>query len=179
MNKGKIIYLNGVTSVGKTTLAREIQYLANTNFFYMSNDIFQQMVSNKFLQDNYWKYLSEAIIAMYHTAKTLSNMNINVIIDGMLLEMPEFQLNYTNSHYDLVKSILNDCPLILVKVFCPLDECKRRNIERGDRGIAQSDWQNEMMSKNIVYDIEVNTQLNKSKKCAELVLHKMIDLSTP
>lgn len=176
MNKGKIIFLNGVTSVGKTTLSKEIQNLANTNFYYLSNDIFQQMISEKFLQENYWKYLSEAIITMYHTAKTLSDRNIDVIIDGMILEMPEFLLNYNISHYKLVKSIFNDCPLILVNVFCPLDECRRRNIERGDRGIDQSDWQNEMMSKNIIYDIEVNTLLNNSKKCAELVLHKMINL---
>lgn len=105
VDKGKIIYLNGVTSTGKTTISNAIQHIANANFYHISFDMFQQMISMKFLQENYWKYLSEAIIATYHTAKTLSDMNINVIIDGMLLEMPEFQLNYQRSHYELFKSI--------------------------------------------------------------------------
>lgn len=173
VNKGKIIYLTGVTSSGKTLISKEIQSISDTNFYHLSNDMFQQMISNKFLQDNYWKYLSEAIIMMYRTVKLLSDMNISVIIDGMLLEMPEFQMNYNNSHYNLLRDIFSDCPLMLVNVFCPLEECKRRNIERGDRGANQSEWQDEMMAKNLLYDIEVNTSLNDSKKCAELILHKL------
>ena len=130
MNKGKIIYLNGVTSTGKTTLSKAIQQMADMNFYHMSFDMFQQMISMKFLNENYWKCLSEAIIATYHTAKILSDMNINVIVDGMLLEMPEFQLNYKKSHYEIFKSIFSDCPLLLIEVFCPLEECKKRNIHK-------------------------------------------------
>lgn len=175
MDKGIIIYLNGVTSTGKTTLSKSIQQIANLNFYHLSFDMFQQMISVKFLEENYWKYLSEAIITMYHTAKRMSDMNINVIVDGMLLEMPEFQLNYQKSHYELFKNILSDCPLSLVEVFCPLEECKKRNIERGDRGVDQSDWQSDMMAKNIEYDISVNTFVNSSEDCAKLVLDKLFD----
>jgi len=175
MNKGKIIYLNGVTSTGKTTLSKSIQQIANVNFYHMSFDMFQQMISMKFLQDNYWKYLSESIIIAYYTAKTMSDMNINVIIDGMLLEMPEFQLNYQKSHYEIFKDIFTDSSLLLVQVSCPLEECRKRNIERGDRGVDQSDWQNDKMAKNIEYDFVVNTFVNSSNECAELILSKLVD----
>jgi chloramphenicol 3-O phosphotransferase len=177
-NKGKIIYLNGVTSTGKTTLSKAIQQLANTNFYHISFDMFQQMISMKFLQENYWKYLSEAIIATYNTAKTLSDMNINVIIDGMLLEMPEFQLNYGKSHYEIFNNIFLNSPMLLTEVFCPLEECRKRNIERGDRGANQSDWQNDKMAKNIEYDFSVNTFANSSDICAELILSNLFDRFT-
>ena len=178
MNKGKIIYLNGVTSTGKTTLSKAIQQMADMNFYHMSFDMFQQMISMKFLNENYWKCLSEAIIATYHTAKILSDMNINVIVDGMLLEMPEFQLNYKKSHYEIFKSIFSDCPLLLIEVFCPLEECKKRNIERGDRGVDQSDLQNNQMAKSIEYDFSVNTLIYDSEECAKLILSKLFNTST-
>lgn len=178
VGKGKVIYLNGVTSTGKTTISNAIQNMANTNFYHMSFDMFQQMISMKFLHENYWKYLSEAIIATYHTAKTLSDMNINVIIDGMLLEMPEFQLNYQKSHYEIFKSIFSDSPVLLIEVFCPMEECRKRNIERGDRGVDQSDWQNDNMAKNIEHDFSVNTFVNSSNVCAELILNKLFGTPT-
>jgi chloramphenicol 3-O phosphotransferase len=173
VKNGKIIYLNGVTSTGKTTLTKAIQQKANENFYHLSNDMFQIMVSEKYLQINYWKFLSEAIIAMYYTAKALSDMNINVIIDGMLVEEPEFQSNFNQTHYEKMKSIFADSPIIMIEVFCPLEECRRRNIERGDRKIDQSDWQNNDMSKNIYYDFSVDTSINNPEQCAELILNKL------
>ena len=178
MNNGKIIYLNGVTSTGKTTLSKAIQQKANENFYHLSNDMFQPMISEKYLQINYWKFLSEAIIALYYTAKVLSDMNINVVIDGMLLEEPEFQSNFHQSHYEKMKSIFADTPMLMVDVYCPLDECRRRNIERGDRKIDQSDLQNNHMAKNINYDFSVDTYLNSPDRCAELILNKLYNSHT-
>lgn len=163
--KGKIIFLNGVTSTGKTTISKELQLLSNENLYHISNDIFQNMVSSKFLNKDYWKYLSEAIIIMYNTARTLSCKGISVIIDGMLLENTELK-----NHYKIMREIISDSPLILVEVVCPLEECKRRNIKRGDREEFQSHEQDKMMTKNIKYDITVDTYLNNPKECAEKIL---------
>ena len=168
MEKGKIIFLNGVTSTGKTTLSKEIQLQLNENIYHISNDIFQNMVSVKFLEENYWKYLAEAIIMMYHTARNLSCQGINVIIDGMLLENVELK-----SHYKMMRKIISDSPLILVEVICPLEECRKRNIERGDREEFQSYEQSKMMTKNIKYDVTVNTYLNTSEECAKEIIKKV------
>lgn len=168
--KGKVIFLNGVTSTGKTTLSKEIQLQSHENFYHISNDIFQNMVSNKFLEEDYWKYLSEAITMMYYTARSLSDHGINVIIDGMLLEKTELK-----NHYELMRKILSDCPLILVEVVCPLEECRKRNIQRGNREELQSYEQNKIMTQNIKYDVSVNTYLNSSEKCAKKILQKIYE----
>jgi len=168
LNRGKIIFLNGVTSTGKTTLSKELQIQSNENFYHISNDMFQNMVSYKFLKKDYWKYLAEAIILMYHTAKLLSNEGKNVIIDGMLLERAEMR-----NHYKTMKEILIDCPVTLVEVVCPLEECRKRNIERGNREEFQSHEQSEMMTRNIKYDISVDTYLNDTEYCAKIILEKV------
>ncbi len=79
MSKGKIIFLNGVTSVGKTSIVEAIQEREKVFFYVVENDLFQEMVGDRYLQKDYWKYLSEVIIMMYHTAKLFSDMGKNVL----------------------------------------------------------------------------------------------------
>jgi len=67
MKKRRIIFLNGVTSLGKTSIV------------------------NEYLREDYWKYLSEVIMMMYRTAKLFSGCRKDVLIDGILVERPEIQ----------------------------------------------------------------------------------------
>ena len=168
MQNGIVIYLNGVTSTGKTTLAKAIQEKADMNFYTFSHDTFQQMISHKFLSRDYWGYLSEAIIQAYKTAKMMSDNGINIIYDGMVLEVDELK-----PHYEQINKIFSDTPLIMVDVFCPLEICKQRNIERGDRGVNQSVEQSSIMSKNVKHDISVDTSLNSAEECAKIILDKL------
>lgn len=69
MEKGRIIFLNGVTSAGKTSIVEALQERDDIFFYVVANDLFQEMIGDKYLRENYWKYLSEVIILMYHTAK--------------------------------------------------------------------------------------------------------------
>ena len=91
MEKGKIIFLNGVTSSGKTTIVEALQERRDVFFYVVANDLFQEMVGEQYLQENYWKYLSEVIIMMYHTAKLYSDMGKHVLIDGILVEREEIK----------------------------------------------------------------------------------------
>ena len=149
MEKGRIIFLNGVTSSGKTSIVEAIQERNDVFFYVVANDLFQEMIGEKFLRENYWKYLSEVIIMMYHTAKLYSDMGKNVLIDGILVERDEIA-----PHYQQLREIMKDNPLDLVEVHCPLDICRKRNIIRGDRYENQSDEQYERMAKNIEYLLE-------------------------
>lgn len=102
---------------------------------------------------------------MYHTAKLFSDHGKNVLIDGILVERPELK-----PHYDKVQDIFDGYPLDIVEVYCPLDLCRKRNIERGDRREDQSDEQNKIMSQHIHYSFSVDTSLNTPEECAEMII---------
>ena len=165
MDKGKIIFLNGVTSSGKTSIVEALQERRDQFFYVVANDLFQEMVGEQYLEENYWKYLSEVIILMYHTAKLYSDLGKNVIIDGILVERDEIK-----PHYEQLMEIMKDSPLSIVEVYCPLDICRQRNIERGDRYESQSDEQAELMSKDIKYAMRVDTSVNTPAACAEQIV---------
>lgn len=165
MDKGKIIFLNGVTSSGKTSIVEALQERRDQFFYVVANDLFQEMVGEQYLEENYWKYLSEVIILMYHTAKLYSDLGKNVLIDGILVERDEIK-----PHYEKLMEIMKDSPFSIVEVYCPLDICRKRNIERGDRFESQSDEQAELMSKDIKYAMRVDTSVNSPAECAEQIV---------
>ena len=168
MEKGRIVFLNGVTSAGKTSIVEAIQERDDVFFYVVANDLFQEMVGEKFLREDYWKYLSEVIILMYHTAKLYSDMGKNVLIDGILVEKDEIK-----PHYQQLLEILKDNPLDIVEIYCPLDICRKRNISRGDRYENQSSEQYELMEKNIEYRMRVDTSLHTAAECAEIIIKEL------
>src|SRR5690606_6248222 len=165
MDKGKIIFLNGVTSSGKTSIVEAMQGYSEPFFYVVANDLFEQMVGDKHLQEDYWKHLSEVIIMMYQIARTFSDSGKNILIDGILVERPELK-----PHYDKVKDIFDGYPLEIVEVYCPLDICRERNIERGDRTEDQSEMQSRIMAENINYSCFVDTSVNSPEECAEVII---------
>ncbi len=168
MEKGRIIFFNGVTSSGKTSIVEAMQQQKDIFFYVVANDLFEQMIGDNYLRDNYWGYLSEVIIMMYHTAKLFSDMGKNVLIDGILIERDEIK-----PHYHQLLEILKDNPLDIVEIYCPLDICRQRNIIRGDRYETQSQEQYDLMAENIKYSAKVDTSIYSSEKCAEKIMKEL------
>lgn len=168
MGKGRIIFLNGVTSAGKTSIVEALQEREGVFFYVLANDLFQQTVGERYLRKNYWKHLSEAILLMYHTAKLFSDMGKNVLIDGILVEQPELR-----PHYGQLLEILKDNPLDIVEVSCPLEICRQRNIARGDRYETQSEEQYAIMAEGIEYSAKVDTSVLSPAECAEKILKEL------
>ncbi len=169
MNKGRIIFLNGVTSSGKTSIVEALQNRDDCYFYVVANDLFEQMIGDKFLQENYWQHLSRVILLMYHTAKLFSDMGHDVLIDGILVERPEIA-----HHYRKMLDILADNPLSIVEVACPLEICRERNITRGDRYENQSAEQAAIMAQNIEYAMTVHTDKNTPEECAAAIVRALM-----
>ena len=168
MEKGRILFLNGVTSAGKTSIVEALQARREVFFYVVANDLFQEMIGEDYLRQDYWKYLGEAIILMYHTAKLFSDMGKNVIIDGILVEREGIA-----PHYERMLGILGGNPLDVVEVYCPLDVCRRRSVARGDRYETQSEEQAALMAKDIRYSMRVDTSLHSPEACADMILRRL------
>lgn len=170
MKKGRIIFLNGVTSSGKTSIVEALQERDDIFFYVVANDLFQEMVGDKYLRQDYWKYLSEVILMMYHTARLYSDMGKNVLIDGILVEREEIK-----PHYRQLLEILADNPLDIVEVYCPLDICRQRNIDRGDRYESQSEEQHALMAEDIDYCVRVDTSVHSPAECADIIVRTLFN----
>jgi chloramphenicol 3-O phosphotransferase len=71
---------------------------------------------------------------------------------------------------------LEGYPLMLVKVVCPIDELRRREMQRGDRDIGNAEWQmNQGLYPTEGYDITVDTFEDSLAECADRIIQKRLD----
>ena len=167
MEKGKIIYLNGVSSSGKTSIVRAIQSRKDVFFYAVSFDMFEETIPAMYADEEI--YYSEAITAMYYAAKKFSDFGQNVMIDGLIMN-----LTGLDEHYKKVQEIFLGYPLDIVEIYCPLEICKQRNIARGDRAENQSERQSGIMEKSILYSYSVDTSIYSTDECVKIIINKSI-----
>lgn len=94
-----------MTSSGKTSIVDALQEREDVFFYVLANDLFEQTIGEKYLREDHRKYLSEAVILMYRTARLWSDMGKNVLLDGILVERPGLA-----PHYKRLSEILGDAP---------------------------------------------------------------------
>jgi chloramphenicol 3-O-phosphotransferase len=177
VEKGKIIFLNGVSSAGKTTLAKTLQAKLPEPYYLLSNDAFCDMSPEKFWDLNAVKTGSIALTGLHHTIKTFSDIGINTIVDHVLLK--DDGKNYNKTKKDNLGEcveLLHDYDVLFVHVVCSsLEELRRREKERGDRNVGQSESQLHQLDPQDIYDVTVDTFTESIDECADKII-KLIDL---
>ena len=148
MEKGKIIFLSGVSSSGKSTLAKRLQEELTEPFCCLGIDNFLGTIHEKFRNSDYRATLRQTLRAMHYTIRLFSDMGLNVIVDHVL-EKQEW--------LDECIEILHKCTVLFVNVTCPLEELQRREKERGDRIIGQAESQLLKLVPKDAYDLKVDT----------------------
>jgi len=164
MGIGKIIYLNGVSGAGKTTLSKKLQQHLNEPFYLVSSDIFCSDMAPK----RYWDGF-EAVSLLLKTAKFYSEIGVNSIIDIVHIQDEE-AVGKSDLFHEALK-LLHDCPVLFVNVTCPTDELHRRKTERGDHDVDKwLKYQHDNFYPKETYDITVNTHNNTSEECADMIV---------
>jgi len=175
MDKGKIIFLNGVSSAGKTTLAKTLQSRLAEPFYLLSNDMFCDMAPEKFWDINSDETGSRALSGLHHTIKTFADIGINSIVDHVLLKRQGEKYNlYHIPNLDNMEecvALLHEYDILFVHVICSdLEELRRREKERGDRDIGQGEEQIPQLNPQDTYDITVDTYGNTTEECADKII---------
>ncbi len=168
MNRGKIIILNGVSSSGKTTLAKALQNAFDELYVRLSIDDFISMMSDKMVKNDLGNAVYTSQTILLQTIKMLSDAGTNVIVDNIMLTYFETLKQYVEC--------LHDYPVLLVKVVCPAHELRRRETERGDRAVGQGERQINDLEPQDYYDISIDTFANTTEECVSLIAKK---LTTP
>ncbi|ETI70117.1 chloramphenicol phosphotransferase CPT family protein [Neobacillus vireti] len=163
MGKGMIIVLNGVSSSGKSTLAKEITKLL-PDFFTFSIDDYDLVIEKMEDRDNQRLIPIETEYFYYRNVAMFSDRGINVILDQILHDPITLQNFYET---------LNSYPILLVGVHCPVEELERREQSRGDRQIGQAISQLSFVHQQEIYDVEFNTATQSITECAREIVDRL------
>lgn len=172
---GTIIYLNGTSSAGKTTLSKQLLEVLPEKYYYLSLDQYNQHIGNMFAKllgldpsntnIDYAKgkrlLNKPSMELMYHAIQVISELGMNVVVDDVLIN--KLWLNRC-------VELLADHPVYFIKVDCPIEELERREKSRGDRTIGKARSQYDTIHLHGKYDLEVNTYKSGITECAEQII---------
>lgn len=177
-----IIILNGISSVGKTTLAKAIQQVADSDFLYVSMDGFIGMLPDGRETDARWfpatqgesskgRWASVAngpsgailLENMRRTIEALAESGFDVVVDEVC----------TATEMSDCRNRLMDHKLHIVKVTADLLLVLRRERERGDRLIGLARDQMDRLHAGIEYDQVVDTGNMTAEGCANAILSRV------
>jgi len=147
MDKGKIIFLNGLSCTGKTTLAQKLQERLSEPFYAFSSDTFIRLFTPKKFLGPETDTAYKSMLMLPYTIKSYSNKGLHTIVDTVFT-IHEFMQECVD--------VLHDYPVLFVHVTCELEEHRRRAKERGD----SFEWVEKQSSKFMPkepYDLIIDT----------------------
>ncbi len=140
-----VIILNGVGSVGKTTVARALQQVVRRPFLHVAMDAFVDMMPARLFGDpdgmvfqtiqdegrpsvaiHSGPVMAQLLRGMRHAVAAMAAQGNNLVVDDVMMGEGEGQ-EYSD--------LLSRYRLRLVGLFAPLDVLEQRERDRGDR-----DW---------------------------------------
>ncbi len=162
MNKGKIIILNGVSSSGKTTLAKALQNVLAEEYLVLGIDDIIGMMPAGLPRTGVEDAVRKCQTILHKFVRSLSDMGYNVIVDNIILS--------AFGTLEECVSCLYEYPVMMVHVVCPVHELRRREQERGDRSVGNGESQIADLVPKDTYDVVVNTFEESIEQCVTRIM---------
>ena len=157
MNPGKIIFINGVSSSGKSALAKELQRTLEEPFLHLHLDAFIEMLPRT---DDIPMFL-KMTNGMHRSIAAMSDAGNNLIVDHVVIE---------KIWLDECLNFLADRYVLFVGLHCSLEELERRERKRDARRQGFAKEQLPKIHQDKVYDLELDTEALSAKECAQQVI---------
>lgn len=178
MPNTRVIVLNGVGSVGKTSTARELQKITVAPFLNIAMDQFIEMAPARMFgaadglsfetgedQGRPSTAIStgpafERLMAgMRHAIAAMAAMGNDIVVDDVFWNGEEQDYRRLLAPYDLR----------LVGLYAPLELIEERERARGDRAIGLGRWQFGRVHQGVTYDLEVDMSAITPAKAAIII----------
>ena len=156
-----VILLNGPSSSGKSTLAKALRELirnsGNGNYEVVSIDDFMKISQTETIyEDDVFEISGD----MCKKALELLDAGSGVIIDHVIT---------SGRIFDQLKENLSSYPIRSVRIACPLDILKSRELARGDRCIGSAEASAKYLFPKEGYDLTVDTSTKSPEENARLI----------
>ncbi|MFC9846354.1 AAA family ATPase [Streptomyces sp. NPDC060223] len=168
---GTVILLNGTSSSGKSSIARELLDVLDGTWFHMPVHAFHSMRGGGEIPDEDLQAEIDRTAKGFHRAVAgMAAGGNNLVVDHPLSR--RWRL------LDLLGLLVPE-DTVLVGVRCPLPELERRESERGDRQAGLAAMQYGEVHSHELHDLDVDSSLLSPRECALRVRDFLADRRRP
>ena len=162
---GKVIFLNGASSSGKSSIARAVQAKVGEPFWHISIDHLRDagvLPLDRIRSGEFnWTEMRGAFFEGFERSLLAYSQSGNNLIVEHIVETPEWMAR-------LVR-LLSGCDVFFVGVHCGLEELERRELARGDRRIGDARRDFETIHEHCIYDAELDSTLRHDENAVQLI----------
>lgn len=185
----QILYFNGSSSSGKTTLCKHLQETLNEPFLHIGIDKVISMMPGKLndwmgskkVEGYSWKkskdeeghliqeiqmgpFAYEIEKAYREIVLTLSKLGYYLLIDDVC---------FGKEMVDRWKNLLKNFKVFYIGVLCPIDEIEKREGMRNDRILGSGRAQSKKVHIGVEYDLTVDTHLESKEEICKKIFKEL------
>ncbi|MFE0464676.1 chloramphenicol phosphotransferase CPT family protein [Kitasatospora sp. NPDC058965] len=162
MRPGRILFLNGTSSSGKSSIARELLEILDDGVYHLlAVDAFNGMRTKRELGPEELAGALRRMRAGFHrSVAAMAAAGNDVVVDHVLSEpwrLPD------------CLAVLPPEQVVFVGVHCPLHELARRELARGDRQVGTAAQQFPLVHAHGDYDLECDSSTASPREIAERI----------
>lgn len=181
----QVIYLNGTSSVGKTTIAKALQDEMDVPYLRIGID---QIISYMPEKINNWEGGKSELGFSWKNEKDLEGHSLQILQMGPFAKrMPELfremVLTMLKSGFNvIIDDVASECnayeewrkalkgyQVLWVGLTAPIDEIEKREISRGDRQIGQARAASKIVHQNFKYDLFIDTHSTPNSQTVQRI----------
>jgi chloramphenicol 3-O phosphotransferase len=156
-----IIFLNGTSSSGKSSIAEQLLRVLPTPYFHLPVDAINSLRARERTLElgpaELADVLEKTVLGFHRVVAGMAAAGNDVVVDHVLRERHWLRDCLT---------VLKDHEVVFVGVHCPLGELIRREQERGDRQPGRAAYHFDRVHAHCVYDVECDTSVRSPVECA-------------
>lgn len=183
----RIIYLNGTSSAGKSSIARALEDMLDDLYLHVALDVFLQMIpphgwereggaviaplnEEEGLQVEFGPLCQTLFSGFHRSLAALASAGNNLIVDDVLLEQRWLR--------EAVEALASH-EVCFVGVRCPVEVAEERELARGNRIVGTARGQYNLAHAHGAYDVEVDTSQLTPEECAKWILEAQQQMPHP
>jgi chloramphenicol 3-O phosphotransferase len=162
---GRIVFLNGTSSSGKSTVAEKLLRTLDGPWYHLAVDHFHRVRSrHDWSNDEFLPIFQRTLLGFHRVVAGMATAGNDVVVDHVLGERWRLA--------DCLE-VFAGLPVYFVGVHCALPELERRELARGDRTAGLAALQFPLVHQDLRYDVEVHTDRQSPAECAARIVRRL------
>ncbi|MEV6281926.1 AAA family ATPase [Kribbella sp. NPDC051770] len=162
---GRIVFLNGASSSGKSTVAEELLRTLDGAWYHLAVDHYHRARSrHDWSEEEFLPIFQRTVRGFHRVVAGMASAGNDVVVDHILGERWRV--------VDCLETFAG-LPVYLVGVHCALPELERREQARGNRTIGRAALQFPIVHQDLRYDVEVHTDQQTAQDSAAQIAARL------